>query len=99
MPAPRTFTGRQEEREALGQLLDRATAGHGGSLVVLGDAGIGKSSLVEVIADEREATMACSSSSVGGGFDFDSCGTRRSNAATSALFRAVAPWNITRLRL
>ena len=57
MSPPRSFTGRQDERHALGQLLDGATAGRGGSLVVLGDAGIGKSSLIEVIADARDATM------------------------------------------
>lgn len=57
MSARRSFIGRQEEREALGEVLDGATAGRGGALVVLGDAGIGKSSLIEVVADERAATM------------------------------------------
>lgn len=57
MPGPRSFIGRHDERDRLGQLLAGATEGHGGAVAVLGDAGIGKSSLVEVIAAEHEDEM------------------------------------------
>ena len=57
MPLSRSFIGRRDERDLLGQVLEGAIDGHGGSLVVLGDAGIGKSSLVDVIAAEHEDSM------------------------------------------
>ena len=57
MPGPRSFIGRRDERDLLAQRLDDAIGGHGGALAVLGDAGIGKSSLLDVIAAERQDTM------------------------------------------
>src|SRR3982074_1292772 len=39
--------GREGEREALGRLLEAATSGHGGVLVVRGEPGVGKTALLE----------------------------------------------------
>ncbi|HEV7461583.1 MAG TPA: AAA family ATPase, partial [Solirubrobacteraceae bacterium] len=39
--------GREREREALGRLLEAATSGHGGVLVVHGEPGVGKTALLE----------------------------------------------------
>jgi DNA-binding CsgD family transcriptional regulator len=43
----RTLLGRQREREALDRLLDGVRAGRGGVLVVHGEAGVGKTALLE----------------------------------------------------
>jgi class 3 adenylate cyclase/tetratricopeptide (TPR) repeat protein len=40
------FVGRDRELEQLGQALDRATAGHGQAVAIVGEAGVGKSRLV-----------------------------------------------------
>jgi tetratricopeptide (TPR) repeat protein len=40
------FVGRERELEQLGQALDRAAAGHGQAVAVVGEAGVGKSRLV-----------------------------------------------------
>src|SRR4051812_6490457 len=39
--------GREREREALDRLLEAATRGHGGALVVRGEPGVGKTALLE----------------------------------------------------
>ena len=39
--------GREREREVLDRLLDGARGGHGGVLVMRGDAGVGKTALLE----------------------------------------------------
>jgi DNA-binding CsgD family transcriptional regulator len=57
MPVHRSFIGRRDERDRLGDLLRAASTGHGGALTILGDAGIGKSSLLDVITEERRETM------------------------------------------
>jgi DNA-binding CsgD family transcriptional regulator len=57
MPVARTFIGRRDERDQLGRRLDDAMRGRGGALAVLGDAGIGKSALIDVIAAERQDSM------------------------------------------
>jgi DNA-binding CsgD family transcriptional regulator len=46
---PATLYGRREEREALGQLLTQASDGQSGVLVVRGEAGIGKTALLDHI--------------------------------------------------
>ena len=43
----RRFFGREREREVLDRLLDGVRGGHGGVLVMLGDAGVGKTALLE----------------------------------------------------
>lgn len=58
MPPPRSFIGRRDERDLLAALVDDATAGRGGAVAVIGDAGIGKSSLVDVIVAEHRDAMA-----------------------------------------
>jgi class 3 adenylate cyclase len=45
------LAGRQEERAALEERLERAAAGQGGALALVGKAGIGKSRLVTALAD------------------------------------------------
>src|SRR4051812_50189617 len=47
--------GRDAELVQLSALLDRATAGSGGACVISGDAGIGKSSLLEVVVERARA--------------------------------------------
>jgi hypothetical protein len=51
------LVGREPECAAVGRLLDDARAGAGGSLVVRGEPGIGKSALLEY-ARQRAAPMA-----------------------------------------
>jgi DNA-binding CsgD family transcriptional regulator len=48
-PVPRglTLRGRHDERAVLDQLLERARAGHSGALVLRGEAGVGKTALLE----------------------------------------------------
>ncbi len=49
-----SFVGRQSEVEALQQALERAGAGHGQAVAIVGEAGVGKSRLVyEVIHSHR----------------------------------------------
>lgn len=45
-----TFVGREKERALAARAVERAIAGHGGVLVLMGPAGIGKSRLAHVIA-------------------------------------------------
>lgn len=52
---PASLVGRASELGALRALLDRALAGRGGTALVRGEAGIGKSALVEATAAEAEA--------------------------------------------
>ncbi|SEP48892.1 ATP-binding protein [Amycolatopsis saalfeldensis] len=47
MPAEPPMVGREAGKRRVGELLDAARAGQGGSLVVSGEAGIGKSTLLE----------------------------------------------------
>ena len=49
--------GRDSERGRVAQLLDAARSGHGGALVVLADAGSGKTALVTEAADGASADM------------------------------------------
>ena len=44
---PAGLVGRERERAAIDRLLDGARAGASGSLVIRGDAGIGKSTLAD----------------------------------------------------
>src|SRR3979411_110956 len=43
----RPLLGREREREVLDRLLDGVRGGHGGVLVMRGDAGVGKTALLE----------------------------------------------------
>jgi DNA-binding CsgD family transcriptional regulator len=43
----RVLLGRARERRALAELLDSARSGHGGAIVVRGEAGVGKSALID----------------------------------------------------
>ena len=52
--------GRRREREALDRLLDRARAGHSAVLVVRGEAGIGKTALLEYAAEPGVGASASS---------------------------------------
>ena len=45
------LVGRLAEREAMHQLLTRARAGRSGALVVRGEAGIGKTALVDQVCE------------------------------------------------
>jgi DNA-binding CsgD family transcriptional regulator len=47
----RPLLGREREREALDRLLDGARAGRGGALVVHGEAGVGKTALLEYVVE------------------------------------------------
>lgn len=50
--------GREREREKLERLVQQAQAGHGGAVVVRGEAGVGKSALLAGAADRAETTGA-----------------------------------------
>lgn len=52
MTEKRSIIGRREERAALHHLLDEVAAGHGGSIAIIGDAGLGKSALLDHLARE-----------------------------------------------
>lgn len=47
--------GREDERALLARLLDEARAGRSGALVILGEAGVGKTALLDHAADAGEA--------------------------------------------
>jgi DNA-binding CsgD family transcriptional regulator/tetratricopeptide (TPR) repeat protein len=50
--APSALLGRADERQQLADLLHASRQGHGGALVLLGEAGIGKTALLEDMVDE-----------------------------------------------
>jgi DNA-binding CsgD family transcriptional regulator len=52
MPPGAQLLGRQREREVLGRLLAGLRAGHGGVLVVHGEPGVGKTALLDWMAEE-----------------------------------------------
>jgi len=56
-PTLSELVGRDRELAALQQLLDRARAGEGGALVVRGEAGIGKTALLEHAAEKASEMM------------------------------------------
>jgi DNA-binding CsgD family transcriptional regulator len=60
----RELFGRQEERGRLTALLGSARAGHAGVLVLRGDAGIGKSALLDDVATHAEDFYVCRASGV-----------------------------------
>ena len=51
LPSGRRLLGREREREVLDRLLDGVRAGRGGVLVVHGEAGVGKTALLEYVAE------------------------------------------------
>src|ERR1700751_3211195 len=51
--------GRMDERQRLADLLGRARAGSGGAVVLLGEAGIGKSALVDDLVDNAHDFRIC----------------------------------------
>jgi DNA-binding CsgD family transcriptional regulator len=51
--------GRMEERQRLADLLGSAREGHGGAVVLRGEAGIGKSALLEDLADKAQDFRIC----------------------------------------
>jgi DNA-binding CsgD family transcriptional regulator len=56
-PRPPAFRGRFSEREALDRLLDDARSGRSGVLVLRGEAGIGKTRLLQYAAREASGTF------------------------------------------
>lgn len=58
-PNLQRLLGRQEERYRLEALLDEARDGHGGAVVLRGEAGIGKSTLLEELADKAHDFCIC----------------------------------------
>lgn len=51
--------GRAEDRKWLADLLRRAREGHGGAVVLRGEAGIGKSALLQDLADKAQECVIC----------------------------------------
>src|ERR1700736_870928 len=56
--------GRTEERQGLTDLLVRARAGHGGVVVLRGEAGIGKSALLDDLAVRAQDCFICRAAGV-----------------------------------
>ncbi len=56
--ATTTLVGRRSEREILDNLLVRTTGGRGGTVFISGDAGIGKTTLVEALRQEAQSRGA-----------------------------------------
>src|ERR1700722_6444206 len=56
--------GRMEERQTLADLLHRARAGHGGVVVLRGEAGIGKSVLLDDLAARAPDWCICRAAGV-----------------------------------
>src|SRR5499427_5279305 len=55
MIGTRTFVGRDAERAEIGAALDRAAAGRGGLLLLVGEPGIGKTRLADEASDDARA--------------------------------------------
>ncbi|MFI5728515.1 AAA family ATPase [Kribbella sp. NPDC051587] len=51
------FVARQQELQAIEALTQGAAAGHGGAVVVLGEAGIGKSTLIETVTERLDGWL------------------------------------------
>jgi hypothetical protein len=51
--------GRAEDRKWLADLLHRAREGHGGAVVLRGEAGIGKSALLQDLAGKAQECLIC----------------------------------------
>src|SRR5215218_5282684 len=51
------LVGRTQERERLEQLLERARLGHGATVLVSGDAGVGKTRLTGVLAEALDTLV------------------------------------------
>lgn len=83
---PLPLVGREDERNRLLTLLDRARSGHGTLAVVLGEAGIGKSRLLQEV--ERSATWRGWQVAYGRGEEFGSPGPY---APVSTALRAAIP--------
>jgi DNA-binding CsgD family transcriptional regulator len=56
-PVADRIVGRRAEQDHLDRLVDRTRTGQGGAVVILGDAGLGKSALVRQVVAERRADM------------------------------------------
>jgi hypothetical protein len=59
VPARRELVGREGERQRLAEVLGGARAGHGKAVLLLGPAGIGKSALLDDLADKAEDFVVC----------------------------------------
>jgi DNA-binding CsgD family transcriptional regulator len=55
----RELLGRMEERQRLANLLSRARVGRGGAVVLRGEAGIGKSALLDDLTDKAQDCCIC----------------------------------------
>src|SRR5437868_5823241 len=64
MRAPVGLVGREHECAVIDRMLDQGLDGEGASLVVRGEAGIGKSALLEYAADTVRGTMVLSATGV-----------------------------------
>src|SRR5580658_4590030 len=67
--SPRTFIGRSDAVDQLRRRVDEARAGRGGLSLVVGEAGIGKSSLLRLVAAECTDRGIAGLSARAGGLD------------------------------
>jgi hypothetical protein len=51
--------GREKERQRLADLLNGAREGHGGAVVLRGEAGIGKSALIQDLVEQAQDCLIC----------------------------------------
>jgi DNA-binding CsgD family transcriptional regulator len=68
---PATLLGRQRERAVLERLLDTARSGHGATIVVYGDPGVGKTALLEYTLQLAEEFRVVRSAGVKGEMELD----------------------------
>src|ERR1700693_6225682 len=84
--------GRSRERERLGRLLTRVRSGRSGVLVVRGEAGIGKSALLEQLVEDAAGCMVARATGVQADMELPFAGLQQRFGATlGSLERLPAP--------
>src|SRR5882672_2084616 len=73
----RVLLGRRDEQQAIDRLLERARSGRGGVLVVRGEAGVGKTSLLEYLAERAAGCEVVRAAGVQADMEFPFAGLQQ----------------------